>query len=227
MSMNLIAASGRFWDRTLGAKNTEPRWYSSKEKEEDFYEALPRLATMVMMVTMMMMVMMMMVRGKRRGFLRGTSSAGQQWPAIAMVGGETGNPIYTFLPNNQPTLAICKTIYSDHQALQEHAYNPHCGQNSQNTRCGQKSQQRVVFRTRASRSCGKTYNLCIYAHSEHMWSKYENLLDLLWRTTGEGIKNIIIFFRLRLALCWRKVGREPLVFLYSPYFAILQMLPLS
>ena len=128
-----------------------------------------------------------------RGFLRGTSSAGQQWPAIAMVGGETGNPIYTFLPNNQPTLAICKTIYSDHQALQEHAYNPQCGQNSQNTRCGQKSQQRVVFRTRASRSCGKTYNLCIYAHSEHMWSKYENLLDLLWRTT-------IIFFWLSLAL---------------------------
>ena len=70
---------------------------------------------------------------------------------------------------------------------------------------------RVVFRTRASRSCGKTYNLCIYAHSEHMWSKYENLLDLLWRTTGVGIKNIFIFFWLSLALCWRKVGREPLV----------------
>ena len=135
-------------------------------------------------------------RGKRRGFLRGTSSAGHQWPAIAMVGGETGNPIYTFLPNNQPTLAICKTIYtaSDRQALQEHAYNPQCGQNSQNTRCGQKSQQRVVFRTRASRSCGKTYNLCIYAHSEHMWSKYENLLDLLWRTTGVGMKKHFYIF---------------------------------
>ena len=84
------------------------------EREEDFYEALPRLATMMMMtmmLVMMMMIVMMMVRGKRRGFLRGTSSAGQQWPAIAMVGGETGNPIYTFLPNNHPTLAICKTIF--------------------------------------------------------------------------------------------------------------------
>ena len=139
---------------------------------------------------------MIFLEREGRGFLRGTSSAGQQWPAIAMVGGETGNPIYTFLPNNQPTLAICKTIYtaSDHQALQEHAYNPQCGQNSQNTSCGQKSQKRVVFRTRASRSCGKTYNLCIYAHSEHMWSKYENLLDLLWRTTGEGIKKTLSYF---------------------------------
>ena len=138
---------------------------------------------------------MIFLEREGRGFLRGTSSAGQQWPAIAMVGGETGNPIYTFLPNNQPTLAICKTIYSDHQALQEHAYNPQCGQNSQNTSCGQKSQKRVVFRTRASRSCGKTYNLWIYAHSEHMWSKYENLLDLLWRTTGEGIKKHYYIFQ--------------------------------